>query len=169
MLMKISYLNHLSFALDMYIYMYIITYSLKREIALMTVTAANDTRELMKSLEENLEFSTVTDSKKGILRMIERLQKNPAFRFIVTKHGKPQAVVMSYLTHEILKKLVQSVMQSWDVMTESEKRQAVLQRFRAERPTRAAQVAAVAGQEQPKTAKAALEDLQSLLESAQAE
>ncbi len=61
------------------------------------------------NLEEKVEFSGVTGFRKSLLSIIPRLQKNQFLRFVITKHGKPAAVVLSYESYELLLKMAQEL------------------------------------------------------------
>lgn len=60
-------------------------------------------------LEEDLELSNVTEFRQNLLPVIERMEKNPALRLLILKHGKPQAVLMSVRTYDLVKKIVDQV------------------------------------------------------------
>jgi prevent-host-death family protein len=63
-------------------------------------------KPILPSMEEDIEFSNVTNLRDSFLGVIEVLQKTPAKRFVITKHGKPQAVLMSYQTYSLISKVV---------------------------------------------------------------
>jgi len=54
-------------------------------------------------LEEILNFSNLTQFRNSLLDVIPKLQENEYLRFVITKHGKPAAVIMSYEAYEFLK------------------------------------------------------------------
>ena len=85
-------------------------------------------------LEEELEESSVTDLRHGLLPTIERIQKNPALRVLIRKHGRLRAVLMSAQTYDAFKKLVKLIVQKTDAMGREEKIEAAIQRLQAERP-----------------------------------
>jgi len=60
-------------------------------------------------LEVKVEFTAVTGFRKSLLTIIPRLQKNEYLRFIITRHGKPAAVVMSYEAYDLLQSLAQEL------------------------------------------------------------
>ena len=60
-------------------------------------------------LEEQVEFTGVTGFRKSLLTIIPRLQKNQFLRFVITRHGKPAAVVLSYESYELLLKMAQEL------------------------------------------------------------
>ncbi len=70
---------------------------------------APNTVKMNPTLEEDLELSNVTELRQNLLPVIERMEKNPALRIIVLKHGKPQAVLMSAQTYELVKKVMNDV------------------------------------------------------------
>lgn len=93
-------------------------------------------RDAAKSiLEEELEESSVTDLRHGLLPTIERIQKNPATRVLIRKHGTLRAVLMSAQTYDAFKKLVNLVVQKTDAMSREEKIDAAFQRLQDERPS----------------------------------
>ncbi len=61
-------------------------------------------------LEEQLNFSNVTEFRRSILEAIPRLQENHFLRFVITKHGSPVAVVMSYEAYEVLRRITNRVL-----------------------------------------------------------
>ena len=137
----------------------------------MWATVANKvTQEARKSLEEELEYSTVTNMRQEFLPMIERLQKNPALRLLILKHGTPQAVLMSYPTYEALKRLVKLIVQSSEAMSGTARTEAAFERLRSERSSASAEAgtteasAAVACDQDP---KAILLHLQASMEQTQ--
>jgi PHD/YefM family antitoxin component YafN of YafNO toxin-antitoxin module len=93
-------------------------------------------RDAAKSaLEEELEESSVTDLRHGLLPTIDRIQKNPATRVLIRKHGTLRAVLMSAQTYDAFKKLVNLVVQKTDFMRREEKIDAAFQRLQDERPS----------------------------------
>lgn len=75
---------------------------------------ATATREVVGSpsalLEEELNFSNVTEFRKSILEIIPRLQENHLLRFVITKHGEPVATVMSYEAYGVLKRIATRIL-----------------------------------------------------------
>jgi prevent-host-death family protein len=61
-------------------------------------------------LEETLEFTNLTDFRNSLLNFIPRVQDNEYLRFVITKHGKPVAVVLSYDAYNLLKRVAERVM-----------------------------------------------------------
>jgi prevent-host-death family protein len=57
-------------------------------------------------LEEDIEFSSVTSLRESFLKTVETLREDPAKRYVITKHGQPQAVLMSYQTYSLLRKVM---------------------------------------------------------------
>jgi hypothetical protein len=100
-------------------------------------------QQAKKALEEEIELSNVTDLRQELLPIIERIQKNPALRLLILKHGRPQAVLMSTQTFEVLKKVVTSVVEKTDKMGPTENIEAAFGRLLDERPSMA-QIASVA-------------------------
>ena len=118
-------------------------------------------------LEEVLEEASVTDLRNGLLPTIERIQKNPAIKVVIRKHGKRRAVLMSTATYDALMKVANLFMQANDRLSPQEKLEAAYQRMESssldKQPSSLEQqVAAVAG---PVPIQA--NDVKVLLESAQ--
>jgi prevent-host-death family protein len=65
-------------------------------------------------LEETLEFTNLTDFRKSLLNFIPRVQENEYLRFVITKHGRPVAVVLSYDAYNLLKRVAERVMDEED-------------------------------------------------------
>ena len=102
----------------------------------MSRTETTALRDAAKSaLEEELEESSVTDLRHGLLPTIERIQKNPAMRVLIRKHGKPRAVLMSAQTYDAFKKLVSLIVQKTDALSREAKIEAAFQRLQDERPS----------------------------------
>ena len=99
-------------------------------------TEATALRDAAKSaLEEELEESSVTHLRHGLLPTIERIQKNPATRILIRKHGTLRAVLMSAQTYDAFKKLVNLVVQQNDAKGREEKIDASFRRLQGERPS----------------------------------
>lgn len=126
---------------------------------------ANDANlDNMKPLEEKLEFSNVTNARQDFLPLMERLQKNPALRVLILKHGVPQAVLMSHPTYDALKKLSELAVQSTDALSRSQRVEAAVDRLTAERSASPQSRAAVMSlHSQMRSAKTLLEQLQAAL------
>lgn len=87
----------------------------------------------LQALEETLGYSNVTRLRESFLAVVEQLQKNPAKRFLITKHGLPQAVLMSFRTYTLLKRLMDQTMSSEAEESRDEAIRSALARMRAER------------------------------------
>jgi predicted RNA-binding protein with RPS1 domain/PHD/YefM family antitoxin component YafN of YafNO toxin-antitoxin module len=83
------------------------------------------------ALEEELEYSNVTDLRQGLLQVVDRLQRTPASRILIMKHGRPQAVLMSFQTYELVKKAMNQVVAARSAQTREESLDAALARVRA--------------------------------------
>ena len=57
------------------------------------------------SLEERLEYQNVTEFRRSMLGIFHRMEENSDLRFIVTRGGKPCAVVLSYEAYELLRRI----------------------------------------------------------------
>ncbi len=90
-------------------------------------------KEPLKALEEQLEFSNVTDLRQDFLRKIEEIQKNPAIRLLILKHGRPQAVLMSAEAYDLSKKVVQLFLNDSERLSREERISAAIHRFEQER------------------------------------
>lgn len=84
-------------------------------------------------LEEQLEYSNVTDLRKDLLRKIDAIQENPARRLLILKHGRPQAVLMSSDAYEVLRKVVKSFLKHADGLNREQSINAAINRFEMER------------------------------------
>lgn len=61
-------------------------------------------------LEEDVEYYTVTDFRAFFLNAVNTLSENPAKRYLITKHGRPEAVLMSFGTYSFMKKIIDRVL-----------------------------------------------------------
>jgi len=102
-------------------------------------------QKVRASLEEGFELSTVTELRQILLPAIDRIEKNPALRFLILKHGKPQAVLMSAQTYEIVKRVMNQVAGQLEAMPREQAVEDAFQRFRGERGRAAAQSALPSG------------------------
>lgn len=93
------------------------------------------------SLEEDLELSTVTKLRQNLLPVIDRIAENPSLRFLILKHGKPQAVLMSAQTYELIKSIMHQVAGQLEAMPREQAVEDAFQRFRGERGHAAARSA----------------------------
>ncbi|HEY0760609.1 MAG TPA: type II toxin-antitoxin system Phd/YefM family antitoxin [Acidisarcina sp.] len=84
------------------------------------------------ALEEDLEESSVTELRNGLLPTIERIQQNPALRVLIRKHGRPRAVLMSVQTYNSLKRLVSVLDHAEASRSREERIEAAIQRVQAE-------------------------------------
>jgi prevent-host-death family protein len=55
-------------------------------------------------LEDEVEYSTVTALRGKLLAVVDGFRRAPAKRYLITKHGQPQAVLMSFETYRLLKR-----------------------------------------------------------------
>jgi len=67
-----------------------------------------------EKLEETLEFTNLTDFRNSLLNFIPRVQENEYLRFVITKHGKPAAVVLSFDAYNLLKRVAERAMDEDD-------------------------------------------------------
>lgn len=61
------------------------------------------------SLEERIEYSNATQFRKLFLGIVDQLHANAYLRYIVTKHGEPRAVVMSFAAYNMMYRALQEV------------------------------------------------------------
>jgi hypothetical protein len=88
--------------------------------------------------EEDIEFSNVTKFRTSLLGAVERMQSNPAKRYIITKHGEPEAVLMSYPTYSLLTKVMDRELEGTDGQSREEAIRAAFARLRNDRRPAAA-------------------------------
>jgi len=96
--------------------------------------------EAKKSLEEEIELSNVTDLRQDLLPIVGRVTQNPFLRVLILKRGRPQAVLMSAKTYDLLKKVVNLFLMKAEEMSQQEKIAVALKRLIAERPSAAEHV-----------------------------
>ncbi len=86
-----------------------------------------------RPLEEDVEFSNVTKFRNSLLGAVERVQKNPAKRYVITKHGAPEAVLMSYQTYSLLSKVMEQGLKAAEGQSREEAIRSAFARLRQER------------------------------------
>jgi len=97
-------------------------------------------KQSANALEEQLELSNITELRQGLLRKVEEIQKNPAIRLLILKHGRPQAVLMSADAYDVLKKVAQLFLKANEGMSRDQIINAAIGRFEAERADMSAEV-----------------------------
>lgn len=96
-----------------------------------------------RPLEEDIEFSNVTKFRNSLLGAVERVQSNPAKRYVITKHGEPEAVLMSYQTYTLLSKVMDQALEGTVGQSREEAVRAAFSRLRREQqPAASAQAEA---------------------------
>jgi PHD/YefM family antitoxin component YafN of YafNO toxin-antitoxin module len=111
-------------------------------------------QEATRTLERNVELANVTRLRQDLLPIIERFEDDPALRFLILKHGKPQAVLMSVQTYELMKKLLSQVAEQAGAMTREERIEGAMNRLRSERGSgRSHAASAGAGDTRPQVAQ----------------
>src|ERR1035441_5346620 len=90
-------------------------------------------KEPSKVLEEQLELSNITDLRQNFLRKVDEIQKNPAIRLLILKHGRPQAVLMSAEAYDVMKKAVKLLLADSDRLSPEQIINAAINRFEVER------------------------------------
>ena len=86
-------------------------------------------------LEETLEFTNLTEFRNSLLNFIPRIQDNEYLRFVLTKHGKPVAVVLSYDAYNLLKRVAERVMAEDDAKEPAVAEREVYQELIGDLPT----------------------------------
>jgi PHD/YefM family antitoxin component YafN of YafNO toxin-antitoxin module len=61
------------------------------------------------TLEERVEYSNATQFRKLFLGVVDDLHANSYLRYIITKHGEPRAVVMSFAAYQMMYRALQQV------------------------------------------------------------
>jgi len=110
-------------------------------------------------LEEEVEFSNVTNLRESLLGTVENLRANPARRYVITKHGQPQAVLMSYETYSLLKKVMDQVLARTIAASSSDPIGAAVARLRADEPGVPVEESAVGERAVSATVSAALQNI----------
>lgn len=99
--------------------------------------------DMMQSLEQKVELENVTRLRQNLLPIIERLEDDPALRFLILKHGKPQAVLMSFPTYQLLQKLLSEAVEKSEAMGREERIANSLNEWRSGRGSRRSQPVAM--------------------------
>jgi chaperonin GroES len=86
-----------------------------------------------KRMEEDIEFSNVTKFRNSLLGAVERFQSNPAKRYVITKRGLPEAVLMSYQTYSLLTRLMNKALEGSAGQSREEAIHAAFARLRGEK------------------------------------
>ncbi len=111
-------------------------------------------KEATRTLEQNVELANVTKLRQNLLPIIERFEDDPALRFLILKHGKPQAVLMSVQTYELMKKVLNQVAEQAAAMTRAERIESAVNRLRSQRgPGRSRAASTGAGGTRPQVAQ----------------
>ena len=122
----------------------------------------NKLQDTLHALEQKVELENVTDLRQNLLPIIGRLEDEPALRFLILKHGKPQAVLMSFPTYELLQKLLTQAVEKADAMTREERIAGAFKELRREKGS-GHSVADAAGSKQPQVARQ-VEEAMSILQ-----
>ncbi len=83
------------------------------------------------SLEERIEYSNATQFRKSFLGIVDELQHNNYLRYVVTKHGEPRAVVMSFVAYDLMKRAVEEVIALDDRRSPAEAARAAFEQLNA--------------------------------------
>jgi len=111
----------------------------------------NKLQDSLRALEQKVELENVTDLRQNLSPIIGRLEEEPALRFLILRHGKPQAVLMSFPTYELLQKLLTMEVEKTDAMTREERVAGALKELREEKSSKRS-VAAARDSKQPQVA-----------------
>ena len=87
----------------------------------------------LELFQEDPQLSNVTELRNNLLPVIEQMENNPALRILILKHGKPQAVLMSAQTYELVKKVMNQVARQLEPASKEEAVKGAMARLRAER------------------------------------
>jgi PHD/YefM family antitoxin component YafN of YafNO toxin-antitoxin module len=90
-----------------------------------------------KSMEEEVEFSNVTNFRNSLLGAVEQLQSNPAKRYVITKRGEPEAVLMSYKTYSLLSRVMNQTLEKTVAEDRGDSVHAAFDRMRQEHQPKA--------------------------------
>jgi PHD/YefM family antitoxin component YafN of YafNO toxin-antitoxin module len=85
-----------------------------------------------KTMEEEVEFSNVTNFRNSLLGAVEQLQSNPAKRYVITKRGEPEAVLMSYKTYSLLSRVMNQALEKMAAEDRGDSVHAAFDRMRRE-------------------------------------
>ena len=69
--------------------------------------SAKDARDLFAG---ELDYANVTEFRESLLPVVSELERHPMKRYLVTKHGRPLAVFLSFGAFEALRKLIEPVL-----------------------------------------------------------
>jgi len=69
--------------------------------------STKDARQLFAG---ELDYANVTEFRESLLKSVSDLERSPTKRYLVTKHGKPLAVFLSFDAFEALRKLFESLL-----------------------------------------------------------
>jgi hypothetical protein len=56
------------------------------------------------------DYANVTEFRESLLPFVSELERNPTKRYLITRHGKPTGVFMSYVAFQALQRLVESTL-----------------------------------------------------------
>lgn len=87
---------------------YIIMYSMTMK---RKTFSAREVRELFAG---ELDYANVTEFRESLLPAVSDIERNRTKRYLVTKHGKPLAVFLSFEAFEAIRKLVETVLAQED-------------------------------------------------------
>jgi prevent-host-death family protein len=103
------------------------------------------TKLVLPPLEDDIEFSNVTKFRSSLLGAVERVQENPAKRYVITKRGEPKAVLISYQTYSLFTKVMDQALEGTEGQSRDEAIRSAFARLRQEQqPAASARGEAVA-------------------------
>ena len=114
------------------------------------MTETLERNAVQDQLEEDVEYSNVTRFRPFFLKAVEVLHRNPAKRYVITKGGEPEAVLMSFGTYSLMKKVMDRMLAQTSTPNSAEAIKASFARLREdwERQQRSEQqTAAAAGRQ----------------------
>jgi PHD/YefM family antitoxin component YafN of YafNO toxin-antitoxin module len=91
-----------------------------------------DRKTPSRVLERDIKFSNATKFRKSLLSVVKELKTKPSRRFIITRGGEPQAVLMSYETYSLLAEMMDEDLKRTSGQTREEAIDAAFNRLRSE-------------------------------------
>ena len=107
-----------------------------------TSSAAKDFHGLFTG---EFDYTNVTEFRESLLPLVSELESDPGKRYLVTKHGKPLAVFLSFDAFEAARRLVESVLAEEDKKSVPEILRGASQRMDREHGVHSEQAVGVSG------------------------
>src|SRR6266705_2658999 len=70
-------------------------------------TPAKDAQDLFAG---EIDYASVTEFRESLLPAVGDLERHPTKRYLITKHGRPLAVFISFEAFESIRKIVASIL-----------------------------------------------------------